>query len=126
MDNSSTPDDEREYDYFSIQPKFIETVTREAGALEESGAQVRASGTLGDKPLIVLTAEEGVLGMPGNGKDLEELRNIWMNDLQVQLVHLSSRGRQIMVPDSDHMIPSERPATIVNAVREVCADVKSH
>ena len=32
---------------------------------------------------------------------------------------LSTRGRQIMVPDSDHMIPFERPDAIVAAIREV-------
>jgi hypothetical protein len=31
-----------------------------------------------------------------------------------------------MVPDSDHMIPFERPDTIVNAVREVCAATQLH
>jgi hypothetical protein len=34
---------------------------------------------------------------------------------------LSTRGKRIMVPDSDHMIPFERPDTIVAAIREVCA-----
>lgn len=116
----------REYAYLNIQPQFIDTVTREAGALEESGAEVKASGTLGNKPLIVLTAGKSVLGMPVNGKELEELQDVWINDLQMQLVHLSSRGKRIMVPDSDHNIPFERPDTIVNAVREVCAATQLH
>lgn len=58
---------------------------------------------------------------PVQGKDLQDLRNIWINDLQVQLVHFSSRGKRIMVPDSDHMIPEERPDAIVDAVQEVYA-----
>jgi len=126
MENRSLQFAQREYAYLSIQPKFIITVTREAGALEESGAQVRASGTLGDKPLIVLTAGRGVLGMPVQDKDLEDLRETWVNDLQMQLVHLSSRGKRIMVPDTDHMIPSDRPDTIVSAVHEVCGEIPSH
>jgi hypothetical protein len=59
------------------------------------------------------------------GKDLEDIQSIWINDLQFQLVHLSSQGKQIMVPDSDHMIPLERPDAIVSAVYEVCAKVNS-
>jgi len=33
--------------------------------------------------------------------------------------HLSSRGKWIIVSDSTHMIPDERPDAIVSAVREV-------
>jgi pimeloyl-ACP methyl ester carboxylesterase len=116
---------DREYTYLSLQPKFIDAVAREAGALEESGVQVNASGTLGDKPLIVLTAGKGFLGIPVRGKDLEDIRNIWINDLQLQLMRLSSEGKRIMVPDSDHNIPSERPDAIVSAVKEVCIKVNS-
>jgi pimeloyl-ACP methyl ester carboxylesterase len=126
IQNLSASYGSREYAYLNIQPKFIDTVTREAGALEESDAQVKASGTLGDKPLIVLTAGKSVLGMPVKGKELEELRDVWVNDLQLQLVRLSSRGKRITVPDSDHMIPFERPDAIVNAVREVCAATQLH
>ena len=112
--------DDREIAFLSLQPRFIDAVTKEAGALAESGAQVRASGTLGDKPLIVLTAGEGFLGMPVQGKDLENMRDIWINDLQLQLARLSSKGKRIMIADSDHMIPLERPDAVVSAVKEVC------
>jgi hypothetical protein len=74
--------------------------------------------------LIVLTAEKGILGLPAQGKDLEDLRDIWINDLQVQLAGLSSRGKRIMVPDSDHMIPDERPDVIVSALREVWGETR--
>ena len=52
-------------------------------------------------------------------KDVDDFHAVWVNDLQVQEAHLSIRGKQIVVPDSDHMIPFERPDTIVNAVRDV-------
>ena len=116
---------DRENAYLSLQPKFIDAVTRESGALNESNNEVRASGTLGDKPLIVLTAGEGFLGIPVQEKDLEDIRSIWINELQVQLAHLSSQGKRIMVPDSDHMIPQERPDVIVNAVNEMYMNVKT-
>jgi hypothetical protein len=116
---------DRENAYLSLQPKFIDAVTRESGALNESNNEVRASGTLGDKPLTVLTAGQGFLGIPVQGKDLEDIRNIWINELQVQLVHLSSQGKRIMVQDSDHMIPQERPDVIVSAVNEMYTNVKT-
>jgi hypothetical protein len=40
-------------------------------------------------------------------------------------MRLSSEGKRIMVPDSDHNIPSERPDAIVSAVKEVCIKVNS-
>jgi hypothetical protein len=38
---------------------------------------------------------------------------------------LSTRGKRIMVPDSDHMIPFERPDAIVAAIREVSTAAKA-
>lgn len=53
-------------------------------------------------------------------KDLDDLRQLWINDLQVREARQSTRGKRIMVPDSDHMIPFERPDAIVAAIRQVC------
>lgn len=59
---------------------------------------------LGDKPLIVLARGRNLT--PG-----------W-NTLQKEQTHLSSRSRQIIVSDSDDIIPIERPDAVVNAVQE--------
>jgi pimeloyl-ACP methyl ester carboxylesterase len=44
---------------------------------------------------------------------------LWINVLQAEEAHLSTRGKQIVVPDSGHMIPFERPDAVVSAVKEV-------
>jgi hypothetical protein len=82
---------------------------------------VRTAGNLGDRPLIVLTAGKvpTVATLP-EGATLEELHRVWVDELQISEAHLSRRGKRIMVADSDHMIPFERPDAIVAAVREVC------
>jgi pimeloyl-ACP methyl ester carboxylesterase len=116
-------DDQRDA-YFGIQPKFIEATTSEVRSSKEDAEELKALESLGDKPLIVLSAGKNMLGMPLNTKDWHDLHDVWVNDVQMRLVHLSSRGKQIMVPDSGHMIPFERPEAIVNAVREVCAVVR--
>jgi pimeloyl-ACP methyl ester carboxylesterase len=54
-------------------------------------------------------------------KDFDDFRVIWVNELQVKEAQLSTRGKRIMIPDSDHMIPFERPDAIVAAIREVSA-----
>jgi len=114
--------------YLQLQAKFIDASTSEMASFSKSAAEVRAAGNLGDRPLVVLTA-----GKPAEEKDLpkgvsvEEMREFqktWQNDLQVREAHLSTRGKQIIVPDSTHMIPLERPDTVVSAVREVCDAVR--
>jgi hypothetical protein len=93
------------------------------GSFAESANEVRAAGNLGDKPLVVLTAGKSVdatqLPEGLSKKDVDDFRAIWVNDLQVKESQLSTRGKRIMVPDSDHMIPFERPDAIVAAIREV-------
>jgi hypothetical protein len=49
----------------------------------------------------------------------EKPKNLWIYDLQVQEAHLSRRGKQIIVPDSTHMIPIDQPAAVVSAIHEV-------
>ena len=109
--------------YLQMQPKFIDASAAEMGAFAESANEVRAAGTLGDKPLVVLTAGKSAdasqlpAGFPK--KEFDDFHEVWVNDLQMKEAHLSTRGERIMVPDSTHMIPFERPDTIVAAIHEV-------
>lgn len=73
------------------------------------GEMARAAGSFGDKPLIVLTA----------GRPLgDEMQEAWIR-LQAGLARLSTRGRQVIVWESDHGIPGEAPEAVAGAVREV-------
>jgi pimeloyl-ACP methyl ester carboxylesterase len=119
-----------ELGYLNLQTKFLDATSSEAASVAESANQVRASGTLGDKPLLVLTAgklriNEAQLSKGVTRKDVEDLYATWVNDLQVREAHLSTRGRRIMVPDSGHIIPFEKPDAVVSAVREVCEQVNA-
>jgi copper oxidase (laccase) domain-containing protein len=58
-------------------------------------------------------------------QEMQEFQKVWMNELQVKLAQLSTHGKQIVVPDSTHMIPLERPDAVISAVREVCEAVKT-
>lgn len=121
MEDPTVPYDWRVAVYLEDQPKYAYAIANEGANLELSSEQAANSPTFGDKPLIVLTAAKGVMGVVAKDKDWGQMRDIWVNQLQVQLANLSTRGKRIMVPDSDHMIPLERPDTIVDAVREVRA-----
>jgi pimeloyl-ACP methyl ester carboxylesterase len=41
--------------------------------------------------------------------------------MQEDLAGLSNRGKQIMVPNSSHMIPLDQPGVVIDAIREVMA-----
>lgn len=115
-----SPDDRREALYLELQIKFYAAELSEVESFSVSENEVRGSGNLGAKPLIVLTGGNWSETPPGWAKkDWDDLRTLWLNDLQVREVHLSTRGKQIIVADSDHMIPFERPDTIVSAIHDV-------
>jgi pimeloyl-ACP methyl ester carboxylesterase len=107
----------------ALRPNYLPTVLREYAAFAtESAAEVRSSGTLGDLPLIVLTA--GRHSDPGN-QDLDGFRKAWLEVLQPSLVMLSRRGHQIVVEDSDHMIPYEDPEAVVSAIQSVWTEART-
>jgi hypothetical protein len=82
----------------------------------------RNAGSLGDRPLVVLTA--GRYWAPdGFEKEAAEYHEIWVHQLQASLVRLSTRGRQIVV-DAGHGM-EESPDSIVTAVRQVVDEVHS-
>jgi pimeloyl-ACP methyl ester carboxylesterase len=94
-----------------LQDKAIVANLDEVRSFSESAAEVRAAGNLGNKPLVVLTAEYSALRRP-------ELRRVWLNELQPDLVRLSSNARQELIP-SGHYIPLQQPQAVVEAVRQL-------
>jgi len=96
--------------YLRDKTNSYRTLLRESAAWVESADQVRASGTLGAKPLLVLT---GTLAAN------PAMRALWVDGLQADLVHLSSQGRQVLVEKSGHPIQFEAPDAVVEAIHEV-------
>lgn len=110
--------------YLILQTKYLRARTSELEQIRISAEQARASDHISDKPLIVLTAAvntDSILSTGLSQQDFKDYQHIWIDDLQMRLAHLSTRGTRIMVPGSGHDIPSDRPDAIVDAVHEVCA-----
>ncbi len=98
-------------------------VPREGGGNPEINDAARNAGSLGDRPLVVLTA--GRYWAPeGFEKEAAEYHEIQVHQLQVSLVRLSTRGRQVIV-DAGHDM-AESPDSIVTAVREVVDEVRAN
>ncbi len=113
-----------ETSYLILQSKYLRARASELAAIQISAGQARAAGDFRAKPLIVLTAgrnADEVLRNGLNERDFDRFQRIWVDDLQMRLARLSARAERIIVSDSGHDIPSERPDAIVSAVRKIRA-----
>ncbi|MGH9642165.1 MAG: alpha/beta hydrolase, partial [Terriglobales bacterium] len=91
-----------ELEYLQRKEAFITAAAGEVSAFEEGASQVRNSRNFGNKPVIVLTAGK-FPEVPGISKEeSNQFLEIWIHELQPQLAQLSTRGKQVVVPDSDH------------------------
>jgi pimeloyl-ACP methyl ester carboxylesterase len=115
--------------YLILQRKYLMARTSELREIRVSAEQARVADHFSDKPLVVLTAAKNTDTTLSSGlskQDFEAFQRIWVDDLQMRLARLSTRGKRIMVSGSGHDIPSDRPDSIVNAVRELRAAVITH
>ena len=98
-------------------------VPREGGGNPDINDAAKDAGSLGDRPLIVLTAGR-YWAPPGLEKEAAEYHEIQVHQLQMSLVRLSTRGRQVVV-DADHGM-SQSPESIVIAVKQVVDEVRAN
>lgn len=84
-----------------------------------SAAQVRATGSLGNKPLIVLSRNptRGLLpGLPPGVS--EKLEQVWQ-ELQIDLLGLSSNSTHIIASKAGHSIMMDEPQLVTDAILTV-------
>jgi pimeloyl-ACP methyl ester carboxylesterase len=97
----------------------IDATFREAGALR----------SLGDRPLVVLTAAAGfkaadLAALSLTPEQGERLQAVWL-DLHRDETSWSSQGREIRLKDSHHYIQFERPDAVIDAIHEVVGCVRA-
>jgi pimeloyl-ACP methyl ester carboxylesterase len=85
-----------------------------------SAAQVRATGALGNMPLVVLTA--GKSGLPL--KRPQPLEAAWRG-MQEELAGLSTDSVHVLMPKSGHYIQVESPKAVIVAIQEVVTAVRT-
>jgi len=87
--------------------KTIATPIDELAVVAKSADEVRQTRlSLGNKPLIVLTSGR-------NDSD-----DAW-HRMQLDLLTRSSNGKRIVVEDSGHRVPNDRPDVVIAAIRAV-------
>ena len=104
--------------FLSNNPSTAQT-EGEGCVLEESMAELRASGNFGDRPLIVLSrARPYRAPSPRYTKAVDDLNAYYFRQLQPRLAALSTRGRLVMKDGAAD------PESIVEGVREVVGDLR--
>ena len=86
---------------------MIDEIPLEPESLDATaiGNEVRAAGTLGTMPLVVIT----------RGKD----RSARWEAFQQRLLALSSQSHSMVAAQSDHQIPVNQPEIVVSAIKQV-------
>jgi hypothetical protein len=119
----------------NAQPTALRTDAEQTCAATEGGRLVptlgtgnpeldneaQNSGSLDDRPLVVLTAGK-YWAPPGLEKQAADYHEIWIHKLQASLARLSTRGRQVVV-DADHGM-SEAPDAVITATKQVVDEVR--
>ena len=116
----TSPELEDEQAAISSHRKHIFAVADETSSLEESFDENRADPiSLGDKPLMVLTA--GSVQLAGTGLSEEQMTLIdkLHSESQAALTRRSENAKQIIVEDSGHYIHVEQPNLVTDAIRQV-------
>lgn len=97
----------------AFSPQGGATWLAEARALRASFAQASEVGSLGDRPLVVLTAVDKP----------PERQALW-RELQDDYATLSTNSEHRLISNCDHYIQHQRPELVVTAVRDVVAAVR--
>ena len=97
----------------------------EALAPEDSAAQVRqARSSRWSMPLVVLTRGrfDGIRRL--SSEQQTRIRNAW-EEMQADLVTLSTRGAQEVASEPDHYVHLDQPETVVDAIVAVVAEARA-
>ncbi|MBZ5618588.1 MAG: alpha/beta hydrolase [Acidobacteriia bacterium] len=95
--------------------KARSALMQDIASWEQSTAEARTAGSLGDRPLIVLSAENTAVA--------SDYPSVWM-ELQTDLARLSARGRNVVLNESNGDLIYQAPDAVVEAARQAIADVR--
>src|SRR5215208_1924856 len=116
----TSPELEDEQAAISSHRKHIFAVADETSSLEESFDENRTDPmSLGDKPLMVLTAGSVQLAGTGLSQAQVNLIDKLHSESQAALTQRSENAKQIIVEDSGHYIHVEQPGLVTDAIHQV-------
>lgn len=108
----------------AIRPSALAAAASEFETIEESYAVVRAGGALGDRPLVVLVHGQPGPVAPGTSPEVAQRIEALMHELAAEMAGLSTSGKLVVAQKSGHEIHVTEPDLVVEAIREVVAEVQ--
>jgi hypothetical protein len=93
-----------------------------------STEQVLQAGSLGDIPLVVISANHGpeAWEVPGFTPEDTERITAAMFKAQSDLASLSSNGVFLIADTSDHFVSNHDPQTIIDALTQMVGEIRKH
>jgi pimeloyl-ACP methyl ester carboxylesterase len=98
------------------QSHFFKALFNEVKQVELNTAQTAPPANLGDIPLVVISRGGENPGLPE--AEFERLKQSW-DELQRDLVELSSNSQHIIAEKSGHYIHHDQPDLVVGAIRQL-------
>jgi pimeloyl-ACP methyl ester carboxylesterase len=110
-------------------PTSLGSMLKESDALDTTMAQAGAFRQLGDRPIVVLTAnkpmeKDAMAQLKITPDQAAKFQALWRT-LHDEEASWSSRSRHELVPDATHYIQFDRPDVVIRAVREVVDSVRA-
>lgn len=122
--NRGLPDDVMaQYRAIAVSTAYFQTGVLENEAFERNLAGVRVANIdLGDMPLIVLS--RGYWDpIPGfSDAENQQAWQMWQ-EMQVELLSLSTDSRQIVATESEHHIQLQQPGLVINVIQDILGGV---
>lgn len=111
------PDLQKEFTTMTFyHSQYWETAFAELSAINVSRAQVAATGSLGDLPLIVLSGSPDVSRLPPSFP-VQQIKQAF-KDLQMEMAGLSTQSTHVICDTCDHYIPMTNPVIVVDVIKE--------
>lgn len=120
----ATPEIHEAFRAFDCTVKQKRAWLAEGRAIEESLSQAAAAGSLGSRPLVVISQAPDP-GGPAGQDPRARADLLTLAELHEDLARLSSRGRRVVASGSGHYIFVDRPDVVITAVRDVVAAVRT-
>jgi len=121
----SAGEDDRVRDYRNWLKLVVQpAATPEGMDVDASAAQVRATGTLGNRPLVVLSrSPDSKATLPLPALEAAKVEKVWQ-DLQLDQMTLSTASTHRFASRAGHNIPIEEPNVVVAAIEQVVGAVR--
>lgn len=108
-----------QYRAIAVSTQYFQTGIAENKAFENNLAEIRAKNiNLGATPLVVISRG---YWEPMPGFSASENQQAWQawQEMQVELLSLSSNSRQIIATESEHSIQLQQPELVIDAIQQL-------